>query len=108
MNEYCDHGQCPAQARIKISTRCGPLYLCGHHFRGRSAALERFAIGACDLLTGLPAPKTGRLAWVTTLDGCRLGGSYLPDAPRASASDLRRRQLARAVMRPAGRPGHTR
>jgi hypothetical protein len=54
MNEYCDHGQCPAQARIKISTRCGPLYLCGHHFRDHSAALERFAFGAHDLLTGLP------------------------------------------------------
>ena len=33
MNEYCDSGQCPAQARVTVFTRHGPLFMCGHHFR---------------------------------------------------------------------------
>ena len=54
MNEYCDNGQCPAQARVSVFTRRGPLLLCGHHFRRHSAALEPFAFGAYDMLTGHP------------------------------------------------------
>jgi len=54
MNEYCDNGQCPAQARVKVFTRRGPLFLCGHHFRRHSAALEPFVFGAYDMLTGHP------------------------------------------------------
>jgi hypothetical protein len=54
MNEYCDTGQCPARARVTIFTRGGPLFLCGHHFRRRSAALEPFAFGGYDMLTGHP------------------------------------------------------
>jgi hypothetical protein len=55
MNEYCDNGQCPAQARVKVCTRRGPLFMCGHHFRSHLAALEPFAFGSYDMLTGLPA-----------------------------------------------------
>jgi hypothetical protein len=54
MNEYCDNGQCPAQARVSVFTRRGPLLLCGHHFRRHCAALEPFAFGAYDMLTGHP------------------------------------------------------
>jgi hypothetical protein len=39
MNEYCDSGQCPAQARVTVFTRSGPLFMCGHHFRRHSTAL---------------------------------------------------------------------
>ena len=54
MNEYCDSGQCPAQARVTVFTRSGPLFMCGHHFRRHSAALEPLVFGAYDMLTGDP------------------------------------------------------
>ena len=54
MNEYCDSGQCPAQARVTVFTRRGPLFMCGHHFRRHSAALEPLVFGAYDMLTGHP------------------------------------------------------
>jgi hypothetical protein len=54
MNEYCDSGQCPAQARVTVFTRSGPLFMCGHHFRRHSAALEPLVFGAYDMLTGHP------------------------------------------------------
>jgi hypothetical protein len=54
MNEYCDNGQCPAQARVTVFTRRGPLLMCGHHFRRHAAALEPCAFGAYDMVTGHP------------------------------------------------------
>lgn len=54
MNEYCDSGQCPAQARVTVFTRHGPLFMCGHHFRRHSAALEPLVFGAYDMMTGHP------------------------------------------------------
>jgi hypothetical protein len=54
MNEYCDSGQCPAQARVTVFTRRGPLFMCGHHFRRHSVALEPLAFGAYDMVTGHP------------------------------------------------------
>jgi hypothetical protein len=54
MNEYCDSGQCPAQARVTVFTRSGPLFMCGHHFRRHSTALEPLVFGAYDMLTGDP------------------------------------------------------
>jgi hypothetical protein len=54
MNEYCDSGQCPAQARVTVFTRHGPLFMCGHHFRRHSTALEPLVFGAYDMLTGDP------------------------------------------------------
>jgi hypothetical protein len=56
MNEYCDNGQCPAQARVTVFTRRGPLFMCGHHFRRHSAALEPCVFGAYDMVTGHPVP----------------------------------------------------
>jgi hypothetical protein len=46
--------QCPAQARVTVFTRSGPLFMCGHHFRRHSAALEPLVFGAYDMLTGDP------------------------------------------------------
>jgi hypothetical protein len=54
MNEYCDNGQCPAQARVTVFTRHGPLFMCGHHFRRHSVALEPLVFGAYDMVTGHP------------------------------------------------------
>jgi hypothetical protein len=54
MNDYCDNGQCPAQARVTVFTRRGPLFMCGHHFRRHSAAIEPCAFGAYDMVTGDP------------------------------------------------------
>jgi hypothetical protein len=51
MSQTCDHGQCPAKARVMIDTRCGPVYLCGHHYRCAATALERGAFDAYDLRT---------------------------------------------------------
>jgi hypothetical protein len=76
MNECCDNGQCPAQARVTVFTRCGPLFMCGHHFRRHSGALEPLVFGAYDMVTGHPRrskpfshPGTTRAEVV--LHGCR-------------------------------------
>jgi hypothetical protein len=55
MSQICDHGQCPATARVMIETRCGPVYLCGHHYRCAAPAVERGAFDAYDLRTGRPS-----------------------------------------------------
>jgi hypothetical protein len=52
MSQICDHGQCPATARVRVDTRCGPVFLCGHHYRRAAAALERGKYDTYDLRTG--------------------------------------------------------
>lgn len=59
MNEYCDQGECPAQAQVQILTACGPLYFCRHHFGCHRAAIERSAFDVLDFQTGLSAPSAG-------------------------------------------------
>ena len=44
----------PAQARVTVFTRHGPLFMCGHHFRRHSVALEPLVFGAYDMVTGHP------------------------------------------------------